>query len=220
LNCVSFSFGNQGAIFIDENGHISVSLTNYQIINDSKITENSVFTVYIYKDGAILTEERPEGNSTHFGEQQSCQAEYNNCIEGLGFTNDPGFKILSYKTIEEVFDPEFDRKKIPRTFLDIKKSQWFMNIYLTGPAEFPEIYNDEYITFQNGNMLLSDGECFDAYVAVYYYSDMAFMRNLIEPDKISPKKIKLFNEENGENIKNMYEIPKYENWVNDLYELK
>jgi len=48
---VDFDFQDQGIIGIDSEGNMYAVLTNYQLEYDSKITKDSVFAFYIYKEG-------------------------------------------------------------------------------------------------------------------------------------------------------------------------
>lgn len=244
--CESGSFGTQGEILFDEIGNIRGRLTNRRIVDDGKITKNSVFILYIYKKDAFLSQEValaetgewgcPHGRLTAPTEEEildnptadgqpdiESQAEEVDLEEVTATTKDNCMEGLGFSNEPGYAADEIDRatgrKLHPIEDLNLSVNQWTMDVFTTDASEVPARYLHDYNHFQSLGEPRNDGDRFDAYVAVYYHRKNALDRNPIRPDKISPPipiQARFIADGPDDIPGNLYSIPNYETWFTSL----
>lgn len=142
-------FLDQGYVYFDDTGNITVVLNNTEFATNSIYNQTSIVMAWVYKRGANVNARCCAGTG--------CPLEQSNaCIQGVGFSNDLGFAGTRFLNIHppQAFDP--------------LTSRYYMPIFVSSNQGTPEDFQGEYNSFSSPVNIVTDREQFDLYLGIYY----------------------------------------------------
>lgn len=154
---------DQGTIFFDETGNITVDFNNIDFKFNPLISEISYIGVWVFPKGGNPMIPCCSGSST------LCGSATLNCLRGVGFSNDLGFLGNRY-----IFQAP------PRSF-NRNSDRYTISVKAANSDGVPADYQGEYTPFSGPTGPVNDRTMFDLYLGFYY--------TIVDPESSLPRPI-------------------------------
>lgn len=167
-------WGDQGYVYFDDTGNITVVLNNTEFYHNPLYNATSFVAVWVYNRGANPYSKCCDGSTC------TSTTEVNSCLVGFGWSNDLAFAGSSYIDLHpaEIFNTQVDRYYIP--------------VYAAGKDAIPASYQGEYTHFSSPTGIVNDRSQYDLYIGAFY--------TIFHPDILPHKVLNQKKELNGVNL--------------------